>query len=262
MKNNTSSQTQILLGILIPHFNDERIIFLLDKINKTSFRSEIKIFIQDAGSEENIIKKINTKLKSQDSLVVARDNGIFDGFNRLLKRVDTEYVTWLGADDFIDESFNYNEIHKLMTLNVDYIQCKLIYFNSSKLISRTVTSYSINYFKALFGVPFYHIGSILKTSIIKNELFSLEYPTASDFHFYLKILKKNSLESTPCDSSVVYIAEGGVSGKSFMARFKGLVQMVAFFKGYKIIILPIFILVRCYFKLKSISIRGGDNLIS
>ena len=180
----------------------------------------------------------------------------------LIKRVDTTYVTWLGADDFIDHNFNYDAIYELMISNVNYIQCKLIYFNSKHQVTRIVKPYSVDYFKALYGVPFYHIGSILKSSLIKNNSFSLNYPTASDFHFYLNILKLNNLKSVSCNDSIVYIAEGGESGKSINARLKGLIQMLQFYKGYKILIIPVFMIVRCYFKLKSVLNKFSSNLIN
>ena len=250
MKNNYPDM--ILLGILIPHYNDKRIFNLLDKINESNFRKNIKLFIQDAGSDLDILKKINLRLNTNDCLVVEKDKGIFDGFNKLIKLVNTRYVTWLGADDYIDNDFNFEAIYKLMSSDIDYIQCKLIYFDSTNSLSRVVNPYSINYNKALLGVPFYHIGSVLKSSIVKKYSFSLKYPTAADFHFYLEMLKQEKIKSIPCYDSFVYIAEGGESGKNFAARLNGLFQMLQFYKGFKVFIIPLFIIIRYSYKLKSI----------
>lgn len=244
------------ISVLIPHYNDERIINCLEEINKTSFRKNLKVVIQDSLSDNKVVEEIKLRLKKDDKLLINKDKGIFDALNILLDNVDTEFFTWIGCDDIINESYNYNEIINLFDDGHDIIQSNVVYFeNNINLITREIKSYNNSFIKYSFGLPFYHFGSTLRTEILnKNNLrFDISKKTAADFEFFRKLFKSLKKSSIACPSSTIFLGDGGNSSADFKARRKGYIDIFQSFKNIRLFIFPIFLLVRIYFKLKSVA---------
>ncbi len=243
------------ISILIPHYNDVRIIHCLDEINKTSFRENLNLIIQDSMSDPKIVKEIKLRLKKEDKLLINKDKGIFDALNILLDNVDTEFFTWIGCDDIINESYNYNEIINLFNDGHDIIQSNVIYFeNDINKETRKIKSYNNSFIKYSFGLPFYHFGSTLRTDIVDkiNLRFDISRKTAADFEFFRKLFKSIKKTSIACLSSTIYLGDGGNSSADLKSRIKGYTDIFQSFKNIRILIFPIFLLIRTYFKLKSV----------
>jgi hypothetical protein len=243
------------ISVLIPHYNDERIIICLDEINKTSFRENLILIIQDSISDSRIVKEIQSRLKKDDKLLINKDKGIFDALNILLDNVDTEFFTWIGCDDIINESYNYNEIINLFDDGCDIIQSNVVYFeNEINVKTRKIKSYNNSFIKYSLGLPFYHFGSTIRTEIIDkiNLRFDISRKTAADFEFFRKLFKSSNKSSVACSSSTIFLGDGGNSSADFKARRKGYTDIFQSFKNIRIIIFPVFLLIRIYFKLKSV----------
>lgn len=243
------------ISILIPHYNDDRIISCLDEINKTSFRENLNLIIQDSNSDSKIVNEIKLRLKKQDKLLINKDKGIFDALNILLNNVDTEFFTWIGCDDIINENYSYNEIINLFDDGHDIIQSNVVYFeNDITSVTRRIKSYNNNFIKYSLGLPFYHFGSTLRTETIDkiNLRFDISRKTAADFEFFRKLFKNIKKSSIACSSSTIYLGDGGNSSADLKARSRGYNDIFQSFKNIRIFIFPVFLLVRIYFKLKSV----------
>ena len=238
------------ISILIPHYNDRRILKTIDHINKTEFRNYLKIIIQDAGSDLGLVNEIKKRLRTQDRLISKKDKGIFDGLNILLDHIETDYFTWIGSDDFLTNDFNYQEINTFINKGYQLIQCNIAYFNEKGKTTRFVSSYSNSYYKYIFGYPFYHFGSVLHVDLIKDLKFNIHLKVAADFDFFKRLFYKK-IASKNCKFSTIYLGEGGNSGNSFQSRLRGYKDIFKSFGGKSIFLFPVFLLVRLYFKVKS-----------
>jgi hypothetical protein len=244
-----------MIAVLIPHYNDKRIYECLKKLNSLSFRNNLKIIVQDSSSPIDIQDKIKSYLNENDIFYSKKDKGIFDGINILLDLIDTKYFTWIGCDDFIDEDYDYNSVFSLLENGADIVQSNVIYFDYSiKNVTRRITAYNNNFFKYSLGVPFYHFGSTIRTSLIRdNSLkFEIEKRTAADFEFFRKLLKVSKNGSVKCNTSTIYLGDGGNSSASFNARLGGYNDIFQSFKNLRILLFPFFMIIRIIFKLKSI----------
>lgn len=239
------------ISVIIPHFNDSRIIRLLNSINKTSFREYLHLIIQDGKSDAILQKQILELLKKNDLFISEEDNGIFDAFNKGMDAVKTKYITWLGADDIIDESFNYQAINDLLNQGNSIIQTNIIYFDKFGNNKRIIKAYKNSSLLYKIGLPFYHIGSVLNYSIIKEERFNLESPTCSDFEFFKRIFEKYDLKSMPCHHSNVYLETGGASDKNLWIKIKAMYEMISYFKPKEYYFIPLFIIFRIPMKFLS-----------
>lgn len=243
------------ITVLVPHYNDERIITCLNEINKTSFRENLILIIQDSNSDVKILKEIKSRLRKQDKLLINNDRGIFDALNILLDNVDTEFFTWIGCDDIINENYNYNHIINLFDKGHDIVQSNVVYFkNDLSLITRKINSYNNNFIKYSLGLPFYHFGSTIRTEIIDNLnlRFDISRRTAADFEFFRQLFKSIKKSSVAGTKSTIYLGDGGNSSADLKARKRGYADIFQSFKNVNILIFPIFLIVRIYFKLKSV----------
>jgi hypothetical protein len=245
-----------MISVLIPHYNDERIYNCISQINSLSFRDKIKIIVQDSNSSEEYQKKIKNSLNENDIFQSKKDEGIFDGLNSLLKLVDTPFFTWIGCDDYINEDYNYNSIIEKFNNGADIVQSNVIYFdNKIDNVTRRIKAYNNNYVLYSLGLPFYHFGSTIRTSLISNNSlrFDITKKTAADFEFFRVLLKKSRKSSVKANDSTIYLGDGGNSSADFKARFRGYKDIFKSFKNIRIFLLPLFLLVRVFFKLKSVS---------
>lgn len=246
-----------MISVLIPHYNDNRIFACLKKLNSLSFRNNLKIIVQDSSSPENVQNKIKSYLNEKDIFYSKKDKGIFDGLNILLDLVDTEYFTWIGCDDYLDEDYDYNSVINILENGSDIVQSNVIYFDKSiENVTRKIKAYDNTFLKYSLGLPFYHFGSTIRSSLIKDISlkFEIEKTTAADFEFFRKLLKISKNGSVKCNTSTVYLGDGGNSSASFKARWGGYKDIFQSFMNFRLILFPIFILVRVIFKIKSIKL--------
>ena len=245
-----------MVSVLIPHYNDDRIYNCISQINALSFRNKLKIIVQDSNSSEEYQKKIKSLLNDNDVFHSKKDKGIFDGLNSLLEAVDTKYFTWIGCDDFINEDYNYDSVIEKFDKGADIVQSNVIYFEKKiDNVTRSIKAYNNNYIRYSLGLPFYHFGSTIRTSLISdNSLrFDITKRTAADFEFFRVLLKKSRKSSVKVNDSTIYLGDGGNSSANLNARSRGYKDIFKSFKNITIFILPIFLLVRVFFKLKSVS---------
>ena len=87
-------------SLVIPSFNDDRILETIESINEQNFnRHDIEVIIMDACSEADLLKKIRNTLKPNDRLYVEKDDGIFDGINKGILKSSGDIIFTLGSDD-------------------------------------------------------------------------------------------------------------------------------------------------------------------
>ena len=60
------------LSLLIPSFNDSRILEILLELQNYS-RQDLEVVIQDGGSSDKLLSEIKALLKSSDKLIVEKD---------------------------------------------------------------------------------------------------------------------------------------------------------------------------------------------
>jgi len=110
------TSTQKPMTILVCTYNAEsKIERCLESIyNQTDCNFEVKI--ADSNSEDGTLEIINRYKRKYENLEVISevDRGIYDGLNKLIRRIKTKYYLVLGADDYIHEDAikDYNDIIK------------------------------------------------------------------------------------------------------------------------------------------------------
>ena len=89
------------LAIIIPSFNDRRVIKAIRSARLFDDCDVVSVVVADGGSSAELIAEISAELGPRDVLVSEPDDGIFDGFNRgLALASDSDFIGWIGSDDY------------------------------------------------------------------------------------------------------------------------------------------------------------------
>ena len=109
-------------SIVIPSFNDLRIIETISSINQQNYpRNKIEIIISDGGSDEKIIDEIKSAITENDNLLIEKDEGIFDGINKGLQRSKNEIIFTLGSDDRFCSKNALTLVNEIIENGSDYV---------------------------------------------------------------------------------------------------------------------------------------------
>ena len=117
---------KIKISIIILSFNDIRVLEAIKSVQAFNDNNEVAIIVIDGGSEDELVKEINSMLSKEDLLISEKDNGIFDGLNKGLNYSKGDYIGWLGSDDFFSSQFN--KMFWLIVFSI-YIFGYIIYIN-------------------------------------------------------------------------------------------------------------------------------------
>lgn len=138
----------------------------------------IDIIVQDGGSTDGTLDILRSM---KIDFISENDAGIYDAFNKALKRVSTDWVMFLGADDrlllnpiSIIEGIKppYRNIYYGNVINQD---TGLLYdgkFSKFKIARKNIC----------------HQGILYHVSAFKKNYFDLKYRFLSDYDFNLKLI--------------------------------------------------------------------------
>ena len=209
------------VSVVIPSFNDMRILETIDSIYEQNYDQEnIEIVVQDGGSDEGILAGIKGKLRSCDRLIVEGDSGIFDGINKGIKNSSGNMILTLGTDDRISDANLFNKVKKMFDLGYNFIQCDLCYTDKDWNVVRRWPARNFTYFNYLLGRQFAHFSLFCSPELYeKIGYFNSENPVNADYEFFhdaLKLKGKIDLKSGSINSEGVQMKIGGNSSRGIL----------------------------------------------
>ena len=210
-------------SIVIPSFNDTRILDAIDSINKQNFpRENIEIIIQDGGSKDNVLEEIKQSLQPHDRLIVEKDRGIFDGINKGICNASNELILTIGSDDRIHADDSIRNINELFNNNaIDYVCATINYTDESWTAKRKWEGTIPSFFNFCLGRQTAHFGFFCKKDLYeKIGLFNLSRPVSADFDFFLRV-SKSGLKGMTSNEVAVDMKLGGNSSKNITNILNG-----------------------------------------
>ena len=124
------------LSIILPSFNDFRILRAIESIRRFDDINAVKILIIDGGSAPEIIKSVKLLLKEADVFISEPDEGIFDALNKGLRICDSEFIGWLGSDDMFTGLVLSSEVIGILK-KYDLLVADLYFFNNGYVTRKT-----------------------------------------------------------------------------------------------------------------------------
>ena len=98
------------LTIIVASYNDPRIVRTIKSIRDFDDNNKVSILVVDGGSDSAIVELISSNLTDIDLLISEPDQGVFDALNKGLDACSSEYIGWLGADDFFSGNILATEV--------------------------------------------------------------------------------------------------------------------------------------------------------
>lgn len=192
----------------------------IKSIDKQIDKNFIHIII-DGKSKDSTLDIIN-EFKANNRIVYSeRDTGIYDAMNKGIYYCNTDYITFLNSDDYIDEFFVKN-INKILDLNYDFIYSAVYAVRSNgnpKLYLPPELKSNFNY----QYMPFPHPGLVVKKSLFQEiGNFKLEYKYAADLEWILRLVSQKKYTSFRNITPNIYYTIGGAGNslKSFSESIK------------------------------------------
>lgn len=214
-----SFENKPLVSVITVVYNGEKYLeeTIQSVINQTY--DNVEYIIIDGCSTDgtlDIIKKYEDRI---DYWVSEKDNGIYDAMNKGIRVSSEEWVSFLGADDFLKKDAIESYLNALNgDLKIKYISSKIELINNKKQILSIVGKpLEWNTFKKYMCVA--HVGSLHHKSLFyKYGLFDISYKIAGDYEFLLRIAKNNNVlflnKVTAC------MINEGVSNQNIKVTFK------------------------------------------
>lgn len=184
----------MLVSIVIPTFNSGK---TLEKTLKSLLKisENIEVIVVDGKSDDKtieIIKKYEKILKNI-IWISENDKGIYDAMNKGIKLANSEWIYFLGSDDYIQsEGFSF-VIKNLNTFKEKIVICGVNLLKNGKVVYKHYPIRKINSKTVYLNTRICHQGVIAKKEILE-EGFSLKYKLCADVDWLYKNIRKKKLK--------------------------------------------------------------------
>lgn len=191
---------------------------------------DFEVIIVDGLSKDNtvaIIKEYEKKfLESNIPFFWSseKDSGIYDAWNKALKKVNTSWIAFLGSDDtyYPNAIEIYNdEIKKQPKIN--YISSQVEYIDTNQKVLKIIgKSYNYNQMNRYMNIA--HVGSFHhKDLFIKHGNFNTDYKIVADYDFFMKCGR--DIQSGYFESITAKMLNSGISNQNVTTVFKEVLKI-------------------------------------
>lgn len=184
---NSFSNNSVDVSVIIPAYNYEKYIdkALESVCNQTL--ENIEIICVDDASSDNTLDIINKYAKNDNRIqVICNESNMGLGMSRN-KALDSscgKYITFLDADDWLDENTLEYTFNKVIENNLELLLFKLINFDDDKKTFYKNDTYSMNFLDRFIGTVFSH------EDIAADTLFNI--PVTAPGKLYLRSFLLNN----------------------------------------------------------------------
>lgn len=218
------NKSPLISIITVVKNGDKHIEECFQSLHNQSYKKYEHIVI-DGGSTDRtleIIKKYKNKISFFSS---QKDDGIYDGFNKGMRRVSGDYLGFLNSDDILLP----NALEILKRYIINYKQPDFIFGAVKK---HWGVLYGYRPWKIKFSWGFYSshsTGFYIKNSSAKlvGE-YNLKYKYSSDYDYLYRMIVKHKMKGVGTSKDEIFgiFRRGGFSSKiSFVDHFKEEIQI-------------------------------------
>lgn len=164
------------LTVIIPCYNEEKYIKqCLDSIVNQGGKYSIKTVIIDDGSTDDTVSILETYAKYQDVVIIHQENqGLSAARNRGLNEIESRYVFFVDADDYLLENSLEGILDIAVTCRADIVEAQALKLVDHQLIRGKSSSKDMEEVSAekLSG---YAWGKIIKSELFQEVCFPKQY---------------------------------------------------------------------------------------
>lgn len=177
-----------MLSIIIPSFNDIRILRAIASVRRFDDTGMVQMVIVDGGSDEPLIGKVREVLAPQDLLISERDGGIFDGLNKGLKHAAGDLIGWIGSDDIFHTAVKASRV-------IASLETADLYIGGTAMVRKDRVKRMFWLPRdparaAFMGLHNPHFSTFGRAGLLRRAAFDTNSPVA-DIRYFLEIFALN-----------------------------------------------------------------------
>jgi len=182
-------------------------------LNQTCEKSQIELIVIDGGSTDGTLEIIEKYADRIDYWVSEPDRGLFDAMNKGIEKSTGRLIGFLNADDWYEPDILQGVSDRYCRLREKpgnaVIFCDYISHDDQfQQGSQTRMKSELKYWR---GMTVSHQAMFVHRGLFeKLGMYSLEYRFASDYEFFLRILKAGA-RFEKIDTYGVHFRKGGIS---------------------------------------------------
>lgn len=179
------------------------------------YQSEVEVIIVDGNSTDNTYSIVSKYKNIISYFHSEKDEGIYDAWNKGIKKSNGEWIMFLGADDTLTQHSikDYLSAIALSESEVEntcqYISSKVQLVNSNgEKVQVIGEKYDWNKFKSFMNVA--HVASLHRKTLFQDVgFYDTSFKISGDYELLLR--KRNKLKAYFIDSITANMTIGGIS---------------------------------------------------
>lgn len=178
--------------------------------------NETELILVDGGSKDdtnNIIDSYGDKI---DVHISEPDKGIYDAWNKGLKKAHGDWIMFIGADDILLEGaieYYLANLNYISNTDIDFISCKIKSITEDGIFLQ-YTGKLWNYTRCKINMDVTHVASLTsKKYFEKVGVFNIEYKICGDYELLMRGGKRMKAKFIDFP-----IAEMPIGGTSFSVK--------------------------------------------
>ena len=244
------------ISIITVTYNSEETIEDTIKSVKSQSYEQIEHIIIDGVSSDNTLKIVNNYSESISLVVSEPDDGIYDAFNKGLKKATGDIIAILNSDDVLFDK----EVLALVIKTFNQTGSDIVYGDAVMVKKDNLESIvrfwrSSNFIPGSFKDGWHppHPSFFVKKSIYENfGYFDTSIDVSADFELMLRFMERYKVNSSYLRRTLSRMRVGGHS-QNIMNIVKGAKSINKSFKKNKIKInIPYYFLIRYTSKIREI----------
>ena len=211
---NSEFQKQPKISIVVAVFNGAKTLQqCLNSIIQQPYQYK-ELIVIDGGSEDATLSLIKEIQEHVSYFISEPDKGIYDAWNKALKKVSGEWIAFIGADDvFLPNALqsyaDYINAHE--NERFEYISSRVNLVHGNRHIRTIGNSWNWRAFRRYMNVA--HVGSLHNIRLYETYgAYDVSYKICADYEFLLR--PKASLKAGFLDQATVNMSIGGASDSS------------------------------------------------
>lgn len=185
--------------------------------------SPIEYIVVDGLSTDGTLEVIAQHRQSLSALVVERDKGVYEAFNKGLRRATGDIIGFLNADDvFADDFVVQTIVDRFVHTGVDATFGDMIYLDaaSRSKVTRKYNSASFRPQRIAYGFMPAHPTLYLKRAVYERfGEYDESYRIAGDFELVARIFGRQAIGYAHIPRVLVAMGSGGLSTRGITSKW-------------------------------------------
>lgn len=180
-------------SIIIATYNSDKTLkATLESLLQQTF-TNFEVIVADGLSTDNTLKIVTDYQPKFETAGIRyfwaseKDSGIYDAWNKALKKVNSEWIAFLGSDDtYYPSALELYDIEISKNPDINYISSQVEYIDSNNKVLKILGN-PYRYRQMIRYMNIAHVGSFHKKELFdKHGSFSTDYKIVSDYDFFMQ----------------------------------------------------------------------------